>query len=36
MVTLEEQSNTRVGVFLGSTGLKPTTLGMLALGDPMC
>ena len=34
MVTLEEQFNTRVSAFLGRTGLKPTTLGMLALGDP--
>ena len=34
MVTLEEQFNTRVSAFLGSTGVRPTTLGMKALGDP--
>ena len=34
MQTLEEQFNTRLNAFLGSTGLRPTTLGMKALGDP--
>ena len=34
MQTLEEQFNTRLNTFLGSTGLRPTTLGMKALGDP--
>ena len=34
MQTLEEQFNTRLNTFLGSTGLSPTTLGMKALGDP--
>ena len=34
MQTLEEQFNTRVNAFLGSTGMSPTTLGMLAVGDP--
>ena len=34
MATLEEQFNTQVDAFLGSTGVKPTTLGMQALGDP--
>ncbi len=34
MATLEEQFNSRVNVFLESTGLRPTTLGMQALGDP--
>lgn len=34
MVTLEEQFNTRVSAFLGTTGLGPTTLGMKAVGDP--
>ncbi|MCZ0936890.1 MAG: AlpA family transcriptional regulator [Gemmatimonadetes bacterium] len=34
MLTLEEQFNTRVGAFLDSTGVSPTTLGMLAVGDP--
>ena len=34
MQTLEEQFNTRLNAFLGSTGLRPTTLGMQALGDP--
>ena len=34
MVTLEEQFNTQVDAFLGSTGVKPTTLGLRALGDP--
>ena len=34
MQTLEEQFNTPVSVFLGRTGLRPTTLGMRAVGDP--
>ena len=34
MQTLEEQFNTRLNAFLGSTGLRPTTLGMQAVGDP--
>ena len=34
MQTLEEQFNTRLNAFLGSTGLSPTTLGMQAVGDP--
>ena len=34
MQTLEKQFNTRVNAFLGSTGMSPTTLGMLAVGDP--
>ena len=34
MQTLEEQFNTRLNAFLGSTGLRPTTLGMKAVGDP--
>ena len=34
MQTLEEQFNTRLNTFLGSTGLRPTTLGMQAVGDP--
>ena len=34
MQTLEEQFNTRVSAFLGRTGLRPTTLGMRAVGDP--
>ena len=34
MQTLEEQFNTRLSGFLGSTGLRPTTLGMRAVGDP--
>ena len=34
MQTLEEQFNARVNAFLGSTGLSPTTLGMMAVGDP--
>ena len=34
MQTLEEQFNTRLNAFLGSTGLSPTTFGMKALGDP--
>ena len=34
MQTLEEQFNTRLNAFLSSTGMSPTTLGMLAVGDP--
>ena len=34
MQTLEEQFNTRLNAFLGSTGMSPTTLGMMAVGDP--
>ncbi len=34
MATLEEQFNTRISGFLDSTGMAPTTLGMLAVGDP--
>ena len=34
MQTLEEQFNARLNAFLGSTGMSPTTLGMLAVGDP--
>ena len=34
METLEQQFNSRVRVFLGRTGLRPTTFGMKALGDP--
>ena len=34
MQTLEEQFSTRVNAFLGSTGMSPTTLGMMAVGDP--
>ena len=34
MATLEEQFNTRLNAFLGSTGMSPTTLGMMAVGDP--
>ena len=34
METLEQQFNSRVRVFLGRTGLSPTTFGMKALGDP--
>ena len=34
MQTLEEQFNTRLNAFLGSTGLRPTTFGMQAVGDP--
>ena len=34
MATLEEQFNTRIGGFLDDTGMAPTTLGMLAVGDP--
>ncbi|MDE0072556.1 MAG: AlpA family transcriptional regulator [Gammaproteobacteria bacterium] len=34
MATLEEQFNTRISGFLDDTGMAPTTLGMLAVGDP--
>ncbi len=34
MATLEEQFNTRLNAFLALTGMSPTTLGMLAVGDP--
>ena len=34
METLEQQFNSRVSAFLGRTGLRPTTFGMKALGDP--
>ena len=34
MATLEEQFHTRVNGFLDDTGMAPTTLGMLAVGDP--
>ena len=34
MQTLEEQFNTRLNAFLGSTGVSPTTFGMQAVGDP--
>ena len=34
METLEQQFDSRVRVFLGRTGLSPTTFGMKALGDP--
>ena len=34
METLEQRFNSRVRVFLGRTGLRPTTFGMKALGDP--
>ena len=34
MQILEEQFNTRLNAFLGSTGMSPTTLGMQAVGDP--
>ena len=34
MGTLEEQFNTRVNAFLSWSGMSPTTLGMLAVGDP--
>ena len=34
MQTLEQQFNSRVRVFLGRTGVSPTTFGMKALGDP--
>ena len=34
METLEQQFNSRVSAFLTRTGMKPTTLGMKAVGDP--
>ena len=34
MLTLEEQFHTRLDGFLDDTGMAPTTLGMLAVGDP--
>ena len=34
MGTLEHQFNSRVSAFLSRTGMKPTTLGMKAVGDP--
>ncbi len=34
MATLEEQFHTRLNEFLDGTGMAPTTLGMLAVGDP--
>ena len=34
METVEQQFNSRVRVFLGRTGVSPTTFGMKALGDP--
>ena len=34
METLEQQFNSRVSSFLRRTGMKPTTLGMRAVGDP--
>ena len=34
MQTLEEQFNARLNAFLGQTGMSPTTLGMMAVGDP--
>ena len=34
MVTLEKQFSTQVSAFLGSTGVRPTALGMKAVGDP--
>ncbi|MCY4635418.1 MAG: AlpA family phage regulatory protein [Acidobacteria bacterium] len=34
MATLEEQFNIRLNAFLALTGMSPTTLGMLAVGDP--
>ena len=34
METLEQQFNSRVRLFLGRTGVSPTTFGMKALGDP--
>ena len=33
MKSLEQQFNSRVSAFLGRTGMKPTTLGMKAVGD---
>ena len=34
MQTLEEQFNRRLNAFLASTDMSPTTLGMMAVGDP--
>ena len=34
METLEQLFRSRVSAFLGRTGLRPTTFGMKALGDP--
>ena len=34
METLEEYFSTRVSAFLDDTGLSPTRLGRMALGDP--
>ena len=34
METLEQQFDSRVRLFLGRTGVSPTTFGMKALGDP--
>lgn len=34
MATLEEQFNTRLNGFMDETGMAPTTLGLLAVGDP--
>ena len=34
MLTLEEQFHTQVSAFLGDTDLRPTTLGLKAVGDP--
>ena len=34
METPEQQFNSRVSAFLGRTGMKPTTLGMKAVGNP--
>jgi len=34
MATLEEQFHTRLDGFMDETGMAPTTLGMLAVGDP--
>ena len=34
MATLKEQFHTRLNGFLDDTGMAPTTLGMLAVGDP--
>jgi len=34
METLERYFNSRIGAFLASTGMPPTTFGMRAVGDP--
>ena len=34
MMTLEQQFKSRVSAFLERKGMKPTTFGMKALGDP--